>query len=132
MPFLAKFPSGVVLVVDDDAHTVSAVKRALRSHVATILTATNGEDALHLARRHAIDVIVSDSLAQPLTGIELFRRAKAYSPHLSTILLSGGSLPADIRLAERDGVLGRFIGKPWDNGELVAAVFDAIARARRQ
>ena len=47
-----------------------------------VLTAANGEEALLLLRREAIDVIVSDVAMAPMDGIELYQRVCAEFPYL--------------------------------------------------
>lgn len=71
---------GRLLIVDDDSYVVNALARLLRPSCSEIFTATNGEDAPTILAHRKVDVIVSDALFPPFTGIALFRNAKAHFP----------------------------------------------------
>lgn len=117
-----------VLVVDDDKNVVNAVARLLRVARLNVLTAVSGAAAVEILVSHSVDVIVSDSLMHPVTGIELFRKSKSLFPEIATILLSGQSCMVDILQAKREGILYAYIPKPWDNDELLATIHGALAR----
>lgn len=119
--------SGNLLLVDDDVYVVRAVARLLRPSCARIFTALSGELAVAMLATHDVDVIVSDTLTPPLTGFELFRRARQSFPDIATILLSGSLDPDDLRRARHERILHAFISKPWDNQDLVDAVRTGFA-----
>ncbi len=93
---------GCLLLVDDDEYAIKSLARSLRSSCVQVFTALNGEEALKILATQAVDVIVADSLLPPITGIELFRRAKNLFPEIKTVLLSGQSDSIDISQAERE------------------------------
>jgi len=120
--------------VDDDAYVLKALIRTLRPHFHRIHTALSGEEALALLATHPIDVIVSDSLTPPISGIELIRRAKRSHPTIGTIVLSGKTELSDVLKAKNEGILHAFIPKPWDDQELMTIirhVFDATLKSSR-
>lgn len=108
-----------VLVVDDEEKVLRAVARNLRLASIPVVTALCGEHALLILARQPIAVIISDSLTLPITGLELFRKARKNHPEIVTILLSGLSTPAEVQLARMEGILHAFVAKPWDNDHLL-------------
>lgn len=66
-----------ILVVDDEPHIVQVVAIKLRKAGYTVLTAGDGEEALELAHRHRIDLVVTDQMMPYLTGTELAQRLDA-------------------------------------------------------
>lgn len=118
-----------VLVVDDDEMVIRSVARLMHQARIKVLTALSGEAALDILTSHSIHVIVSDSLTPPVSGLDLFRKARGLFPPIATILLSGQSPHAHILQARREGILDVYIPKPWDNSELVAAVLAGLAKA---
>lgn len=118
---------GRLLIVDDDICVVNSLARLLRSSCSEIFTATNGEDALTILEHREVDVIVSDALLPPFTGIALFRKAKSAFPELKTIMLTGKSDLSDIFQAKRECVINTFLSKPWDDREIVATIRESFA-----
>jgi PAS domain S-box-containing protein len=54
----------VVLVVDDEAGVRDYFQRVLDGAGFRVLVATNGDEALHLARTHSLDVVLGDARAR--------------------------------------------------------------------
>ncbi|GAM10779.1 blue-light-activated protein [Geobacter sp. OR-1] len=80
-----------VLVVDDDPTIQSLLRELLENFGYTVLTASNGEEALEVFESHRDDIriMVTDLIMPRLNGreaIELIRREK---PKLPVILMSG-------------------------------------------
>jgi PleD family two-component response regulator len=65
-----------VLIVDDDELNVGLIAGALKDRF-TILTATNGEDALRLMRDASPDLVLLDIMMPDVDGLEVSRRARA-------------------------------------------------------
>lgn len=78
-----------VLIVEDNPDMLSFVTRQL-SHEYTVLTATNGEEALHVLDENFVNLIVSDVVMPLMDGFELCRTVKSkldYS-HIPVVLLT--------------------------------------------
>lgn len=116
-----------LLLVDDDANVLSALTRLLRPFCDRIDTALCGEQALEILACRHVSLIISDLLIPPITGVELFRRAKHAEPGITTILLSGKSDTATVLLAKQERILNAFIPKPWDNDGLLAVIGAAMS-----
>jgi len=119
---------GRVLVVEDERDVAELIRYNLVSEGYEVVLATNGTDALRLARESRPDVVLLDIMVPQLNGWEICLRLKR-DPALegiAVIMVTG-------RVAEGDKVLGFELGaddyvtKPFSPRELVARV-RAVAR----
>ena len=69
----------VILVVDDEPDLLELIGYNLKSGGHEVLTATNGADALNLAKSRVPDVIVLDVMMPEINGIEVAKRLRAQS-----------------------------------------------------
>jgi two-component system probable response regulator PhcQ len=118
----------LILLVDDEAHVLSALTRALIDEPFEIITAASGSQALDLMEGKAIKVIVSDERMVGMQGSELLAEVRRRSPQTVRILLTGhATLDAAMR-AVNVGEIYRFFLKPWDDTQLRFALMSAIEK----
>jgi two-component system, response regulator PdtaR len=115
---IAENPAAV-LVVEDEPLVRIYLSDVLGQSGFEVIAATNGEDALALAKREDVCAVVSD-VAMPgaFNGFELARRVKSHCPHTGVILVSGVMEPAGYHLPR--GV--RFVTKPVKASTLLRLV----------
>jgi len=84
-----------ILLVDDDAGSIQLMARIL-SAVGTLRFATNGEDALRLAREAVPDLILLDSEMPGMSGFETFEALKRDPAlaHVPVIFITSHAEPA--------------------------------------
>ena len=117
-----------VLLVDDDAHVLSALGRGLRREALQVATACNAREALDQLTEGAIDLIVSDQKMPGMSGIELLKTVATKWPATRRILLSGWASEIsqdDLEAAD----LYCVIAKPWDDAELRRSIRAAVGLA---
>src|SRR5215470_10073008 len=108
-----------VLVVEDEPLVRIYLSDVLGQSGFEVIAATNGEDALKLAKREDVCAVVSDvAMPGPFNGFELARRVKRLSPRTGVILVSGVLEPAGYHLPR--GV--RFVTKPVKASTLLRLV----------
>jgi len=73
-----------VLVIDDDPSVRDVVKRSLTKEGVSVMTASNGEEGLELARKHRPDVITLDVQMPGMDGWEVLKTLKS-DPELRQI-----------------------------------------------
>ena len=78
-----------ILIVDDNAHGLSARKSVLEELGHTIETAAGGAEALECLARHKFDLVITDYKMHSMDGLELIGRLREQSPDLPIILISG-------------------------------------------
>ena len=122
---LPKVPR-TLLLVDDEANIVSALKRLFRQDGYTILTANSGKEGLEVLQGNRVDVIISDQRMPNMTGVEFLRQAKEKFPSTIRIVLSGYTELQSITDAINEGAIYKFLTKPWDDQQLRAHIADAF------
>ena len=129
VPKAAAQPSKI-LVVDDDDGVRDVAQRQLTSLGYTVLTASNGHDAIELVRRTPdIDLLFTDVVMPGgLNGREVAEQARRIIPGLKVLFTSGYFEGALVR----DGALEssvRLLVKPYRKNELATTMAEVLAAA---
>ncbi len=117
-----------ILVVEDDATLVSALRYNLERNGYGCLAASDGARAVELAKRERPSLVLLDLMLPGIDGIEVCRRIRSDST-VPIIMLTA-------RVEEVDRVVGLEVGaddyvtKPFSMRELVARVRAALRRAQ--
>ena len=123
--------SGKILVVDDEPHNVTLLRDLLESRGYTVVTASDGERGLALARESRPDVVLLDVMMPRLNGFDACRRIKAEQRTAIIPVLLVTSLDArQDRLAGIDAGANDFITKPIDTADLLLRVRNAVVAKR--
>src|SRR5256712_3360531 len=116
-----------ILVVDDEREIVRALRRSLNAHGFTVLTASNGEEAVEMFSQERPDLMLLDLLLPGMSGLAVCRRVRMTS-NLPIIVLS-------VKDAEHDKVealdLGAddYVPKPFGMNEVLARIRVALRHA---
>jgi len=121
-----------ILLVDDEANVLNALKRLLRPHGYQIDTADSGEAALDKLGTLHVDLIVSDMRMPGMNGAQLLSEVRNRWPGTLRILLTGYSDITSAVSAINDGGIFRYISKPWDDSELLSVMRQALEIAGLQ
>ena len=119
-----------ILVVDDDAQIVRLLRSYLEQAGFTVLSANDGEEALHVIRHDRPDAVVLDVMMPRRDGLALTRlvRADEHLAQLPILLLTA-------RVEDSDKIQGLELGaddyliKPFNPLEVVARVRALLRRA---
>jgi CheY-like chemotaxis protein len=85
-----------VLIVDDERVIADTLALILRSRGFTVNTAYSGEDAVELAEAMRPDVLISDVVMGPMSGVEAAIAICGELPDCRVILISGQLITADL------------------------------------
>ena len=113
----------VVLVVDDNPDSLGLITRVLASHGASVVTAANGLEALHIVEKNPPDVLLSDIWMPEMDGytlMEKIRRLEQQKPIPAAAIT--GHTSVDARRKSSLAGFRVFIAKPIDVAELVKTV----------
>ncbi|HJW57663.1 MAG TPA: EAL domain-containing protein [Burkholderiaceae bacterium] len=119
-------PPRTLLLVDDEANILAALKRLLRRDGYQILTAESGQEGLEILAQKSVDVIVSDQRMPGMTGVEFLRTAKGIYPNTVRIVLSGYTELQSVTNAVNEGAIYKFLTKPWDDDLLREHIAEAF------
>ena len=78
-----------ILLVDDNEKFLNSMAQRAKLREYTVLTATNGEQALEIASKQTIHVAVVDQQMPGMEGLVVITRLKAIAPDIKTLLLTG-------------------------------------------
>jgi two-component system alkaline phosphatase synthesis response regulator PhoP len=121
-----------ILVVDDDKEIVRLVRSYLEKAGFSVMTAFDGETALHILRREQPDLLVLDLMLPDRDGWDLTRliRSDSSLEEIPIIMLTA-------RVEDSDKIVGLEIGaddyitKPFNPREVVARVRALLRRSQR-
>lgn len=111
-----------IQLVDDEPHILKALQRVLRRDDREIHAFTDIEEALAALGEHEYAVIVVDYQMPQINGVTYLQFAKQSQPDAVRMVLSAHgdrqTMMQAINLAE----VYRFLSKPWDDYEILAAI----------
>lgn len=120
-----------LLIVDDEPNLLETLQEVFRRHF-VVYTARNAAEALGIVREHAPKLILCDQRMPGTTGIELLAQIKELQPDTVRMLLTGYSDINVVIQALNDGLLYKYLTKPWEQQELVSTVLAAANRYLRE
>jgi DNA-binding NarL/FixJ family response regulator len=117
-----------VLIADDHAIVRKGLKDILReaAEQAVVGEASNGQEALDLARTDTWDVIILDITMPVVDGLKVLRELKQWRPALPVLMLSMHGTPQYVRGALKQGAAG-YLSKESAPEELLDAIRAVLA-----
>ncbi|KPJ90176.1 MAG: histidine kinase [Gemmatimonas sp. SG8_17] len=121
-----------LLIVDDESRFLDAIATRLRKRGFDVKTATNGPDAIALARDEKFDVALLDLKMPGMDGSEVLRVLKQEHEFLEAVILTGhGSLESAVELTKL-GAFG-YLPKPYELDKLLETLKEAYeARLKKK
>ena len=115
-----------ILVCDDEADIVSALRIYLESEGYAVVSAPNGREALELARGGNVHLVLLDVMMPGLDGIQTMAELRKFS-NVPVILLTAKSEDSDKVLGLGVGA-DDYVTKPFNPVELLARVRSQLRR----
>ncbi|MCE2657789.1 MAG: response regulator transcription factor [Rubrivivax sp.] len=117
-----------VLLVEDDLALVQTLARSMAAGGMSVISCSDGAEALTLARKRLFDVIVLDLGLPGLDGLELLRRLRTSDNFTPVLILTARGAVGE-RVAGLQAGADDYLPKPFDLDELMART-QAVARRR--
>jgi two-component system OmpR family response regulator len=118
-----------ILVVDDEQTVRHVLQRALETAGYTVITASNGREALEKISQFDVSLILLDIMMPELDGFEVLDHMRQHEVNIPVIMLTGiQEIPAKIdslALGADD-----YITKPFSVEELLARIQVKLRRAK--
>ncbi len=116
-----------LLCVDDEENILQSLRRLFMDEDFEVITArSGGEGLMLLAGDRNVGVIISDQRMPGMLGSEFLEACRGVAPDAVRILLTGISDLNSTIDAINKGGLSRYLGKPWNDEELLMVVRDAM------
>ncbi len=113
----------VILVVDDQPQNIELLEAYLSPQGYTLVTASNGQEALDKLALNPIDLVLLDVMMSGMDGFEVTRRIRQNSLHkLLPVILLTALYETEDRVIGIESGCDDFISKPIDKMELLARV----------
>ena len=116
-----------ILVVDDDAAMLESLRFLFAANGFVIETAQGGEQALHKLGTRDYEIMLLDLQMPAVSGQDVLRYVNEQSLDIKVIVVSGEFSFAAVRGTLIEGAYD-FIRKPYEAGELLTTVGNALAR----
>ncbi len=118
-----------VLLVEDEDLLRELVESLLKGKGYTVLTATNGEEAIQTFRENqdTVNLVLTDLGLPKLDGWTACKRIKAMNPHVR-IIVASGYLDPEAKQEMVNGGVHEFVHKPYLATELTARVREVLDR----
>lgn len=114
---------GTLLVVDDHEPNLRGLSQLLEFAQYTVLTATNGRDALDIVARERPDLVLLDVCMPGMSGLDVCAAVKRnLDTRLTPVVLVSGERERQVRLTGLEVGADDFLNKPVDAEELHARV----------
>ena len=103
-----------ILIADDEPDCIDFVREALADGPYDVVSASDGEEALNVARAEAPNLIILDVQMPKATGFEVFQRLRqeAGLASVPVIMLTGIAEKTGVKVDGRD--MGAFMGSEPD------------------
>ncbi|GAA3650723.1 sigma-54-dependent transcriptional regulator [Flavivirga jejuensis] len=121
-----------ILVVDDDADVLTAIRLLLKSRVKQVVVEKNPNHISALIKRHKFDIVVLDMNFNGLVntgneGIYWLNKIKEIDKEIGVILITAyGELDLAIK-SLKEGALD-FLVKPWKNEKLIQSITEILSK----
>jgi len=116
-----------ILIVDDEPAILSALRRSLQREGFDVLRAGSAVEALEaLAQQPQVDLVLSDQKMPGMSGIEMMETIRRKHPDAMRVLISAQCDIQSAADAINDGLISRFVLKPWRDEELETVVHLAL------
>jgi CheY-like chemotaxis protein len=114
-----------VLFVDDEPDNLDVFEAACSDRF-SVLLANSAAQALELMRKHVVCVLLADQRMPHMTGLELLARARIEFPETVRMMVTAYADLDTAIGAINCGQVRRYLKKPWENAELLAAIGEGV------
>ncbi|MFN3511501.1 MAG: response regulator [Phenylobacterium sp.] len=123
-----------ILIVEDNRHMRVMLAEILRAvGVREVFEAMDGAEGLELLRSHAIDIVFTDLIMEPMDGIDFVRLVRnapdSANPMVPVIMITGQLTRSRIGEA-RDAGVSEFVAKPITARAVIERLHFAIDHPR--
>jgi len=120
-----------ILIVEDDPRNLKMIRMTLRPYGYSLLEATDGEEALKVARSDKPDLIIMDLRLPKVSGLEVTRQLRQMSDfnHIAIIAITAYAMKGDKEKAISAGC-DAYLAKPINTRELPKLITEMLLQRK--
>ncbi len=118
-----------ILIVDDSPDAREVLGRNLIAEGYHVMTASGVAEATKILDAAPVDLVITDLKMPKVSGIDLIRHVRARFKEVGVIMITGYASIETAVTAVKEGAED-YLSKPFTDSELLAAVRDALQKAR--
>ena len=115
-----------LLLIDDEPHILTSLKKILETEDREILVAPTAEDGSKILKEREVEVIICDNRLPGVSGLDFFTRARRLYPDAVRILITGYPDLNSAMEAINKAQIWRYLLKPIEVEELKVLVNQAF------
>jgi CheY-like chemotaxis protein len=118
-----------ILVVDDEAAMRGVMRRALERAGHKVAEAANGDDALAVLDKRAVDLVITDVIMPERDGVETIREMRRRRSPAKILVITGGGPDKRMEYLGVAEIFGadRSLAKPFKLANLVGVVEEMLS-----
>lgn len=121
-----------ILLIEDDRDFAETLKLVLEDYQHQVHCAANARQALAVAQKHKLELIVSDiRIEGDVDGLTALEKIKALHPHMKTIVMTGFAIE-DAPLRAVKIKVDDYLNKPFGEQVFMVAVERALTSSSRR
>lgn len=121
-----------LLVVDDEAGILKAIKRSFNHTKYQVFTANSAKEGMKVLEEHDVQVVLSDFRMPDVDGGTLVKNVKQQYPDIVSMILTGyADFDAAVDVMN-SGAAYKFLSKPWNNQQLIEEVSQAFIEHQKR
>ena len=120
-----------ILIVDDEKHILSALRRSLRAQDWRLRLASSAEEGLGILAAERVDIVVSDVRMPVIDGLAFLKEVKARYPHIVRLALTGHAGLESVKQAITEETALQILVKPWSDEHLREVLQTCLEQAAR-
>jgi signal transduction histidine kinase len=125
--------TGGILLVDDEPQNLMVLRGFLDDEVRwQVHEASSGAEALEIAGRVPLDVVVTDQRMPGMTGVDLLEELRRRRPDVAGIVLTGYADMQALESAINRANAFRFLRKPWEPADILQAIDQASSHVAQR
>jgi two-component system, NarL family, nitrate/nitrite response regulator NarL len=126
LPHMKKY---AVLLVDDHRILLEGMKNLLQEPYEVKATASSGQEALELIKKHDFDILITDYEMPGINGLDLVKAMSTAQPEAKVIVLSMHDDPSVVRELFRAGASGYILKK--DTYQSITTALQKVTEGKR-
>lgn len=121
-----------ILVIEDDPITQRILSATIEKHGFSVVTATNGRDALLQLEKHEIHAVILDLNLPDMNGLDILKQLRSHPilNNMATIIVTENDDKLEAILGLEMGA-DDYITKPFHQRELIARLNTILRRTRQ-